>query len=233
MPGHDGRLGAAGCHRGALARSAAIPVSVPGRRRHGAARSDRDDGCGCNGVAGLQATIRLGQFPSIDDQAVAALSRLFGEGESPVEAALTELLVATGAEVPPASDERDFAQRMIAIRRGQQGFRQGLLRAFEGACCISRSRVEAVLEAAHICPYLGAGSHATGNGLLLRADLHTLFDLHLITVLPFGSVRTAPDLRGSDYEDVDERLIRRPSDPSHRPNGKALEEHNEACGWLA
>ncbi len=183
-------------------------------------------------LAGLQSTVRLGQFPALDDEAVAALTRVFGSRESAVEAALAELLEDTGAALPPDTDERDFAQRLIAIRRGQQSFRQGLLQAFGGRCCISGSSVEAVLEAAHIRPYRGAGSHVRGNGLLLRADLHTLFDLHLVTVMPYGSVRTAPDLHGSEYEDFDERLIRPPQDGAHAPNQAALAEHNWACRWL-
>lgn len=183
-------------------------------------------------LAGLQATIRLGQFPRIDDKAAAAVARLFGPSETPVEAALADLMRAAGIEVPPSVDERDYAQRLIAIRRGQQGFRQGLLRAFDRTCCVSGSRVEATLEAAHIRPYRGPGSHVAGNGLLLRADLHTLFDLHLVTVMPFGAVRILPDLRGSEYEGFDERQIRRPVDPTHAPDRKALEEHNAACHWL-
>jgi putative restriction endonuclease len=181
--------------------------------------------------AGLQATIRLGQFPAIDDRAVAELARLFGPISS-IEAALTELLRAAGIEVPPSVDERDYAQRLIAVRRGQQSFRQGLLRAFDGRCCLSGSRVEATLEAAHIRPYRGTASHAPGNGLLLRTDLHTLFDLHLVTVMPYGTVRIAPDLRGSEYEEFDERQIRRPIDAVHAPNRAALAEHNAACTWL-
>ena len=71
-----------------------------------------------------------------------------------------------------------------------------------------------------------------GNGLLLRADLHTLFDLRLVTVLPYGTVRVAPDLRGSEYEKFDERQIHRPVDADHWPLREALAEHNSACGWL-
>jgi hypothetical protein len=184
-------------------------------------------------MAGLQATIRLGQFPALEDQATARVARLFRPSTtSSVEAALAELLRAAGIDVPPETDERDYAQRLIAVRRGQQSFRQALIRAFGGACCVSGSRVEATLEAAHIRPYRGLSSHAPGNGLLLRADLHTLFDLHLITVMPFGTIRTAPDLRGSEYEDFDERQVRRAQEPAHAPSPAALMEHNEACAWL-
>lgn len=123
-------------------------------------------------------------------------------------------------------------RRLIGIRRGQGPFRDGLLQAFGRRCCISGSRVEATLEAAHIRPYRGAASHEAGNGLLLRSDLHTLFDLHLLTVLPVGAVRVAPELMGTEYEQFDERQIRPPIETTHAPSRVALEEHNAACPWL-
>jgi putative restriction endonuclease len=189
-------------------------------------------GAAATALAGLQSTIRLGQFPALDDASTAAVSAVFGPRASTVERALADLLRAAGIEVPSTVDERDYAQRLIAARRGQQAFRQGLLRAFGRTCCISGSRVEATLEAAHIRPYRGTGSHVAGNGLLLRADLHTLFDLRLVTVQPHGTVRVAPDLRGSEYEDYDERQIRRPVDAGHVPMREALVEHNTLCTWL-
>jgi hypothetical protein len=183
-------------------------------------------------LAGLQSTIRLGQFPGIDDEAAGAIARLFGPPAGSVDQALDELMRATGVERVPSEFERAFAERLIAIRRGQGAFRQGLLAAFDRSCCISGSRVEATLEAAHIRPYRESASHQAGNGLLLRTDLHTLFDLHLLTVMPYGTVRIAPELQGSEYEEFDERQIRRPADPRHVPDRHALAEHNAACAWL-
>jgi hypothetical protein len=52
-------------------------------------------------------------------------------------------------------------------------------------------------------------------------------------VLPVGAVRVAPALEGSEYEQYDERPIRRPRDEAHRPLRAALEEHNALCNWLA
>jgi HNH endonuclease len=183
-------------------------------------------------LAGLQATIRLGQFPALDERSAKAVAALFGPPARTVETALADLLRAAGIDVSPTLDQRDYAQRLIAVRRGQQGFRQNLLRAFDGTCCISGSRVEATLEAAHIRPFRETGSHAPGNGLLLRADLHTLFDLRLVTVMPYGTVRVSPELRGSEYEDFEERQIRRPLEPAHAPDREALAEHNSLCDWL-
>jgi hypothetical protein len=178
-----------------------------------------------------RSTAPVGQFYELPAPAIQELQELM-LAPSALEAALAQLLQATATELPPDLDQRDYAQRLIAVRRGQWAFRQGLLQAFDRTCCISGSQVEATLEAAHIRPFRETGSHALGNGLLLRADLHTLFDLRLITVMPFGAVRVAPDLRGSEYEDFDERQIRRPVDPAHSPDRSALSAHNALCDWL-
>ena len=92
--------------------------------------------------------------------------------------------------------------------------------------------VEAVLEAAHISPYRGDKTNDARNGLLLRADVHTLFDLQLVTVLPVGVIRTSPALAGSEYEDLDERLLRKPQSASPQPDRGRLSKHNDRCAWL-
>ncbi|MGY1805021.1 HNH endonuclease [Blastococcus sp. SYSU D00922] len=182
-------------------------------------------------MAGLTHHVQISQFSRMTDEGVRTLSALFPR-RSGIEQALEDFLAAAQIEPPADIDQRDYAQRLIAVRRGQRAFRQGLLEAFDRTCCVSGSQVEATLEAAHIRPFRDFGSHAPGNGLLLRADLHTLFDLRLLTVMPFGTVRVAPELRGSEYEEFDERQIRRAVNPTHAPSSNALAEHNKLCDWL-
>ncbi|MGV8803718.1 MAG: HNH endonuclease [Polaromonas sp.] len=81
-------------------------------------------------------------------------------------------------------DARTFAIRRQAIRQGQSGFRQKLIDFYGARCCISGSEVREVLEAAHILPYMGAHTNEVENGLLLRADIHQLFDAHLLSIHP-------------------------------------------------
>lgn len=69
------------------------------------------------------------------------------------------------------------AMQAIRIRRGQADFRRKLLKHFGGQCIVSGSRIENLLEAAHIVPHGSGGDYSLANGVLLRADLHTLFDL--------------------------------------------------------
>ncbi|MBW4515261.1 MAG: HNH endonuclease [Timaviella obliquedivisa GSE-PSE-MK23-08B] len=81
-------------------------------------------------------------------------------------------------------DARERVLISIVRRQGQSQFRQQLLRVYKGKCAILGNDVEQALEAAHIIPYCGLETNTTSNGLLLRADLHTLFDLNLITIDP-------------------------------------------------
>jgi hypothetical protein len=61
--------------------------------------------------------------------------------------------------------------------------------------------VKSALEAAHITPYLGPHTNHPSNGLLLRADIHTLWDLGLIAINPQNmQIVIGPELKGSEYE---------------------------------
>lgn len=96
-------------------------------------------------------------------------------------------------------DEREFVEKSVANRKGQQGFRQDQIKRW-GSCCISGCSVKDVLEAAHIAPYRGEKDNHPLNGLLLRSDIHKLFDKFLIAIEP-GSlqIKISPDLMESEY----------------------------------
>ncbi|NEM05449.1 hypothetical protein GCU54_05370 [Geodermatophilus normandii] len=134
--------------------------------------------------------------------------------------------------IPDGYDERNKAHRAIVQRRGQRAFRERLLIAYGVTCAVTGTAAEAVLEAAHIRPYRGPLHNVVTNGLLLRADIHTLFDLHLLTVLPDGRIRVSPTLVASPYAELDERTMRWPSSPTDRPSRAALAEHNTVYAWL-
>ena len=76
-----------------------------------------------------------------------------------------------------------MGREYIVWRRGQPEFRQKLLEAY-GCCSITDCISEKALEAAHIRPYSDTKNNDPTNGLLLRADIHTLFDRHLIGIDP-------------------------------------------------
>lgn len=132
-------------------------------------------------------------------------------------------------ELEPPVDEGDGRRRVlaeIARRQGQAKFRRKLLEAYDGACAVSGTNVADVLQAAHIRPYNGPTTNSVTNGILLRADLHNLFDLKLITIHPETlTVSVSPLLNGTIYWEFNGREIRRPNRPSLQPNSRALAEH--------
>lgn len=69
-------------------------------------------------------------------------------------------------------------------RPGQMDFREALLLAYDGRCAISGCNVDAALSAAHILDYSKSECQEAWNGILLRADLHLLFDRHLLRIFP-------------------------------------------------
>lgn len=90
--------------------------------------------------------------------------------------------------------------RAIKSRRGQPEFRKSLLQAYGNKCCITGCSVISVLEAAHIIPHSEETNYKVTNGVLLRADIHTLFDLNLIGIDPGGIVHVSEGLVLSEYE---------------------------------
>jgi putative restriction endonuclease len=108
------------------------------------------------------------------------------------------------------SDTREEILSAIRIRRGQSRFRNSLIARYAGTCVISGCRILDVLEAAHIWPYRGDVDNSPDNGLLLRADIHTLFDLNLIAINPESLlVFTAPVLASfGDYRDLDRVVLK-------------------------
>jgi hypothetical protein len=91
----------------------------------------------------------------------------------------------------------------IKTRQGQPAFRKALLDAFHGTCCVTGCKVEALLEAAHIIPHSTETNYSVFNGLLLRSDIHTLFDLELFCITESGVVKIDSSLKNSEYFQYD------------------------------
>lgn len=148
---------------------------------------------------------------SIDSESLKLNSPTFTEDEEFLEAVIVE------AEAEQASIED--INRLVAIktRRGQPEFRRALLKAYDGRCCITGCNVEDVLEAAHIISHSEETNYLVMNGLLLRADIHTLFDLHLIRIDERNRIMVSVKLKESDYQKFDGLSIRLPSKLYERP----------------
>jgi hypothetical protein len=182
----------------------------------------------------------LDAYPD-DTEVIGAIDRVFGPDadDSAVEAATKEGLAKAERQLGEErafdptgiEDARERVLSSIVRRRGQSGFRNLLLSAYQGQCAITGCAVEAVLEAAHIIPYKGTQTNHVGNGLLLRGDWHTLFDLRLVTV-DGETMRlvVSPKLAGTGYDKYDGETIRLPEDPANWPSKEALKQHQRESG---
>ena len=86
----------------------------------------------------------------------------------------------------------------------------------------------------HIRPYAEGGSHEASNGLLLRRDVHSLFDAGYVTVTPELRFEVSHRIReefdnGKHYYDLHGQKIAKPDDPRLLPDHRALAWHNEYC----
>ena len=113
--------------------------------------------------------------------------------------------------------------RDIIRRRGQGPFRQGLLAAYGHRCQVTLYTGEQALEAAHIYSYSEGGEYTNDlrNGLLLRADIHTLFDLGLLKITPESlEVRIMNPLAGTSYAALDGTVLQ--ASVALQPSNEAL-----------
>ncbi len=126
--------------------------------------------------------------------------------------------------LPQDLSELEWVLREVKRRIGQSDFRQTLIRAYGSRCAVTDCDVLDVLEAAHIDAYAGVHSNHPGNGLLLRADIHALFDADLIAVDPSTlSIALAKSIEGSSYAALQGRRLAVPKDASARPKAVALQ----------
>ena len=122
---------------------------------------------------------------------------------------------------------------LTRARVGQGAFRVLVTEAYERRCAITGERTLPVLEAAHIQPYAEHGPHLVANGLLLRSDVHTLFDDGYVTVTDDLRVEVSKRIR-EEYENGKEyyshhgqKLMVTPSQEHERPAPEFLRWHND------
>jgi putative restriction endonuclease len=159
-----------------------------------------------------------------------------GEGLRLYEQARAAILLANSTSIATNSMIAEEAprygeERLMRPRLGQGGFRVLVMDEYERRCAITGERTLPVLEAAHIQPYAEEGPHDVSNGLLLRSDLHTLFDKGYVTVTNDLRVEVSRRIReefsnGHDYYALHGRELKvLPADRAHRPAINFLEWH--------
>ena len=138
--------------------------------------------------------------------------------------------------VPEELSEPDQARygepRLVTPRLGQGAFRLEVTDAYTRRCAITGERTLPALAACHIRPYSDLGPHQVNNGLLLRSDLHNLFDLGYLTVTHDYKVKVSRRIReefqnGRHYYALDNQPLQvLPKDEKSRPAHEFLEWHN-------
>lgn len=132
------------------------------------------------------------------------------------------------------SDQQMYGEPVLVKQRlGQGSFRVLVTDLYRRRCAVTGERALPVLEAAHIRPVGQEGTHRTSNGLLLRSDIHTLFDRGYVTVTPDRRFRVSSRLKrdfdnGEEYRKFADAEIQVPSTQEDRPDPRLLEWHTDA-----
>ena len=116
-------------------------------------------------------------------------------------------------------------ETIVRRRRGQREFRFQLMEKFGETCAMTGGQPPQVLEAAHLYSYASVGEHYADGGLLLRRDMHSLFDAHLLTVDPRNwRIKTSPRLEQfQTYCSLDGAELQLPT--NLRPRRELIEVH--------
>ena len=121
---------------------------------------------------------------------------------------------------------------LITPRLGQGAFRIAVTEAYGRQCAISDGKVLPALDAAHIRPYAEGGLHTKSNGVLLRKDIHCVFDSGYATIdtnyrfVVSNKVKEVFD-NGNEYRRLHGKVLRLPSRIPDRPDLNLLQWHNE------
>ena len=118
------------------------------------------------------------------------------------------------------------------VRQGQGTFRVEVTDAYHRQCAVSRERSLPVLEAAHIIEWSDTHTNDVTNGILLRADIHKLFDVGYVTIDPDGyrfvvSKRLKEDYdNGKEYYELHGSHILLPENVNAWPDKERIKRHN-------
>jgi len=137
--------------------------------------------------------------------------------------------------IPEMSDQKqkEWGKPLtIFPRLGQGSFRVIVTDAYQRRCAVTREKTLPALEAAHIRPFSENGPHAVHNGLLLRSDIHRLFDSGYVTVTSDHRFEVSKRIKeefdnGEEYNALNGNKIWIPLSPHFKPGSDYLTWHNE------
>lgn len=156
------------------------------------------------------------------------LARVSSKPSSPEQHASKQPTIHPGGHGTPT---------IIQPRLGQGSFRASVLDAYGRACAVTTEHSLPALEASHIKPFSENGPHDVRNGILLRADLHRLFDQGYVTITTDHRMEVSPALKsdfsnGKTYYPLHGQPIHMPDNSVLAPAKEFIEWHNENV-WKA
>jgi len=201
--------------------------------RHGATG---DDTVGCVVLSDVTVLDERNYVPApIDWKPQTQLGRYDDLDHGDAARVWSELVAASPPAVgasPLLSVPGGFGKPAVYLPRlGQGAFRLMVMDAYDRRCAITGERTLPALDAAHIRPFRERESHEVQNGILMRSDIHRLFDQGYVTVTPDLRFRVSPQIRdqfnnGIIYYDLDQRPVRVPEVEEQKPDVSALEWHS-------
>lgn len=96
-------------------------------------------------------------------------------------------------------DTRKKAQKEIMVREGQKKFRNDAFKRYQHKCVVSGCNVQNVLQAGHIQGYKGKQTNHPANSIVLRVDLHWLYDANLMGIDTDFVIHIHPSVKDEHY----------------------------------
>lgn len=121
------------------------------------------------------------------------------------------------------NEPREQYRKETNRRRGQSEFKGKILKAYKNKCCITGENCPELLDAVHLQAYLSYASHHTQNGILLRVDLHRLFDSGLLFIDGNYIIHISSIIKNTWYQQFHNTKIYIPENVKFHPSKKALE----------
>ncbi|SHG24885.1 HNH endonuclease [Chryseobacterium vrystaatense] len=143
-------------------------------------------------------------------------NRLFGNIDEVLEKQLESIDSSSETEL-------EYILQRIKKRLRQMKFRRELLEAYRETCAVTGCKTVCVLEAAHIRPHSEGGQGIIANGILLRSDIHDLFDQkgedgkRLLNITSSHTIEVHELLRDTEYWDYNGKKMTPPQDKNKHP----------------
>ncbi|WP_336514914.1 HNH endonuclease [Pollutibacter soli] len=119
-------------------------------------------------------------------------------------------------------DDLPRHRRLATVRVGQGMFKGRILGAYNNQCCVSGPCLPELLEAAHIQPYINKNSNHIRNGILLRVDIHRLYDNGLLYIDEEYVINVSPLVLDPYYQSFNGTKITLPARIANHPSKQAL-----------